>query len=53
MTGLPAFVAHQAQGFVDGVLAHRAFGVLLAREHQVIASSDFLKLAQDGDGLAG
>ncbi|MCY1311451.1 hypothetical protein D9M70_617530 [compost metagenome] len=52
MTGLAVFVTHQAQGLVDGVLAHRSVSLLLPWEQQDVAATNFLKLAQDGYCLA-
>ncbi|MCY1560108.1 hypothetical protein D9M68_972080 [compost metagenome] len=52
VTGLAVFVTHQAQGLVDGVLAHRSVSLLLPWEQQGVAATNFLKLAQDGYCLA-
>ncbi|MDT4846375.1 hypothetical protein FQZ97_803920 [compost metagenome] len=53
VAGLAPFVADQAQGLVDGVLAHRPVGVLLAGEGKRIAPGDLGQLAQHGNGLDG
>ncbi|MDT4846540.1 hypothetical protein FQZ97_805640 [compost metagenome] len=53
VAGLPPLVANQAQGFVDGVLAHRTVRVVAAGEGERIAPGKLLQLAQQGYRLSG